>query len=88
VPSPEETEKLTDAILAFMEHKVECEASIQKNMNCPKCGYGITAVCAQFDKSGESADLDVLVEIYCKSADCGWEEAQWRPWKEDEPKVL
>jgi len=65
------------------------EAVVEESEKCPRCGGGIRSVLDRFDKtSAQGADLDVLFVLYCRNAECGWMDSQWRPWSSKTPNVI
>ena len=63
------------------------EASVERNMSCPKCAGHVRAVVKGVEMTAAmSADLDVSVEVYCPKPECGWRARQWRPWTKNRPE--
>jgi hypothetical protein len=65
------------------------EEKVAASIKCPKCKRPLHgAVLAQYVKSSTPGkDLDILFDLYCV-VECGWTEAQWRPWSSREPEKI
>lgn len=65
------------------------EAHVESSAKCLKCGRGIRAVLERFEKTAtQGYDLDVLFILYCRDAECGWMDTQWRPWSSKKPENI
>jgi hypothetical protein len=65
------------------------EAAVEASAKCGKCGGGIRAVLDQFEKTASpNANLDVLFTLFCRDAECGWMDTQWRPWSSKAPEKI
>jgi hypothetical protein len=69
--------------------KHELEATVEGASSCPKCKGKVRCVIddAQ-DSEGITHDLDVLVALYCRDAECKWVSRHWRPWSRHRPHEL
>ena len=62
---------------------------VEETVKCLQCGGGIRAVVERFEKTAHTgADLDVLFILYCRNAECGWMDTQWRPWSSKIPNDI
>jgi hypothetical protein len=64
------------------------EGKVVAGMRCSKCKGLVHAVLAKYNLSTtRGKDLDILFDLYCAS-ECGWTDAQWRPWSSREPEKI
>lgn len=77
----------------FKEYKepnwAALQGSVEAGTVCGKCRGEIRAVLADVQPSQTFAtDLDVLVSMNCRNAECGWTCNQWRTWVRTKPTEL
>jgi bacterioferritin-associated ferredoxin len=65
------------------------ERSVEATTKCAKCLGGVRAVIHDAQPSfSHASDLEILVALNCRNAECGWTSNQWRPWVRTKPTEL
>jgi bacterioferritin-associated ferredoxin len=66
--------------------KEDLEKVIEDTAKCGKCSGGVRAVLTEAQPSNAFAtDLEILVTLNCRNAECGWTARQWRTWTRTKP---
>lgn len=72
-----------------LPEKAALENALESREKCKKCQGETRAMLQDLSPhNGVTFDVEILVELNCRDAECKWTERTWRPWKKSAPLEL